>query len=167
VAIAEASLAGALQVSNESSLQNTVVVRSRFGKKSATVAFYHRSSWKYSKHLVQVIIMYLFQSLPQSPLILILMIIFTLYAYLMPYKELLVNLVELAFQFLFLLFLLLRSTSFIIDSYQKFSPSQTEQCSYDSKDVTGLTWVVFPFAWLPVITCLLIACSFLLYWLSQ
>ena len=104
---------------------------------------------------------------PQSPLILILMMIFTLYAYLMPYKEMLVNLIELAFQLLFLLFLLLRSTSVIVDSYQKFSTSLTEQCSDDSREITDLTWVLFPFAWLPVIACLVIACYFLLHWLSQ
>jgi len=85
------------------------------------------------------------------------MMIFALYVYFMPYKELLVNITELVFQFVFLLFLLLRSTSDVIDSYYKFSGDiNSDTCSASDHGVTDLTLLLSPFAWLPVIATILL-----------
>ena len=43
--------------------------------------------------------------------------LFTVYAYMLPYKEMLVNIVELFFQLSLLMFLLLRSTQSIVDNF--------------------------------------------------
>ena len=90
------------------------------------------------------------------------MMIFSLYAYYMPYKELLANITELVFQLLFLLFLLLRSTSDIIESYNKFSGHvNSDTCSDSGYGVTDLTLLLLPFAWLPVIITILLILSHL------
>ena len=87
------------------------------------------------------------------------MVIFSLYVYFMPYKELLANITELIFQFVFLLLLLLRSTSEIIYRYHRFSDRDnitSDVCSNDEYEVTGLTLLLSPFAWLPVIITILL-----------
>ena len=87
---------------------------------------------------------------------------FSLYVYCMPYKELLANITELVFQLLFLLFLLLRSTSDIIESYNKFSGHvNSDTCSDSGYGVTDLTLLLLPFAWLPVIITILLILSHL------
>ena len=64
----------------------------------------------------------------------------------MPYKELLANITELVFQFVFLLFLLLRSTCGIIESYNKFSGHvNSDICSDSGYGVTDLTLLLLPF----------------------
>lgn len=85
------------------------------------------------------------------------MMIFSFYAYFMPYTELLANITELTFQIVFLLFLLLRSTSDVIDRYYKFSDHvNLDACSDSDNDVTDLTLLLSPFAWLPVIITILL-----------
>lgn len=81
---------------------------------------------------------------------------FTLYAYVMPYKDMLVNIVELFFQFNLLVFLLLRSTHSIVQNYLKFptykygGDMDNDDCS--SKTGTAyLTWILLPFAYLPLV----------------
>ena len=87
---------------------------------------------------------------------LVLMISFTVYAYVMPYKEMLVNIVELFFQLSLLIFLLLRSTQSIVDSYLRFPNYQhaynmeTDGCSSENV-IAHLTWFLFPFAYLPLV----------------
>jgi len=91
------------------------------------------------------------------------MIIFGLYVYFMPYKDLSVNITELSFQVVFLLFLLLRSTSDIVDHYYKFSGHVNSDICSDSKyDVTNLTLLLSPFAWVPVIGTVLLILTHLL-----
>lgn len=81
----------------------------------------------------------------------------------MPYKETLVNVSELVFQLAFLLFLLLRSTSDIIDRYYKFSGQINSRiCSENNDAVTDLTLLLLPFAWLPVIGTILLTLYYLL-----
>ena len=85
------------------------------------------------------------------------MMIFSLYVYFMPYKEFLANITELIFQFVFLLLLLLRSTSDIIIRYHRFSDHvDSDTCSVSEYDVTNLTLLLLPFAWLPVIGTILL-----------
>lgn len=85
----------------------------------------------------------------------ILMTTFTAYAYALPYKEMSVNIVELLFQLSLLLFLLLRSTRSIVDEFLKFpdhqhSDNDPKRCSNETG--TGyLTWILFPFACLPLV----------------
>lgn len=82
---------------------------------------------------------------------------FALYVYFMPYKEVLANVTELIFQLVFLLFLLLRSTSDIIDHFHKFSThDNSDSCSNNDYGVTNLTLLLLPFAWLPVIGTVLL-----------
>ena len=79
------------------------------------------------------------------------MVIFSLYFYFMPYKELLANVIELIFQFAFLLLLLLRSTSDIVTRYHRFSDhTDSNACSDSEHSVTDLAALLLPFAWLPV-----------------
>ena len=85
------------------------------------------------------------------------MVIFSLYAYFMPYKELLANITELIFQFAFILLLLLRSTSEIIVRYHRFSGQvDSDACSVSEYDATDLTLLLLPFAWIPVIGTILL-----------
>lgn len=96
------------------------------------------------------------------------MITFGLYVYFMPYKDLLVNITELVFQLVFLLFLLLRSTSDIVDRYYKFSGHvNSDICSESKYSVTDLTLLLIPFAWLPVIGTVLLILVHLLKLKSQ
>ena len=87
---------------------------------------------------------------------LILMLSITVYAYVLPYKELLVNIVELFFQLNLLIFLLLRSTKSIVESYLKFPYHEnseivdTDGCSTETS-MANLTWILFPFAYLPLV----------------
>jgi len=90
----------------------------------------------------------------------VLMTIFALYFYIMPYKEMLVNIVELSFQLLFMLFLLLRSTQDIVDNYLVFPHHSnildeinylSKNCTDNDTGVATLTWLLFPFAYFPVI----------------
>ena len=87
---------------------------------------------------------------------LILMTTFTVYAYVLPYKEMYVNIIELLFQLNLLIFLLLRSTRNIIDKYLKFpnyndfgDDMDTDECSSET-GITYLIWILFPFAYLPL-----------------
>ena len=86
----------------------------------------------------------------------ILMVTFTIYAYMLPYKDMLVNIIELSFQLCFLIFLLLRSTWSIIGDYLVFPDAQvsasyeTDGCSNEI-GTANLTWLLFPFAYFPLI----------------
>ena len=85
----------------------------------------------------------------------ILMTTFTIYAYVLPYKEMLVNIVELLFQLSLLIFLLLRSTQSIVDEFLKFpnyqhSDNDPKGCSNEI-GTAYLTWILFPFACLPLV----------------
>ena len=87
---------------------------------------------------------------------LILMTTLAVYAYVLPYKDMLVNIIELIFQSSLLLFLMLRSTSNIVDNYLKFPNRQYDDdmgiknCSSET-GTAYLTWVLFPFAYLPLL----------------
>ena len=93
----------------------------------------------------------------------ILMVTFTVYAYILPYKEKLVNFIELFFQLSHIMFLLVRSTKSIINKYLKFPgyehiDDDTKSCQRKT-DTAYLTWILLPFAYLPlfVITGIFIA----------
>ena len=85
-----------------------------------------------------------------------LMTLFALYAYVLPYKEMFVNITELFFQLSLLIFLILRSTKSIVDGYLKFphhkhgNAMDTTRCSSDP-GIASLTWILFPFAYLPLV----------------
>ena len=83
----------------------------------------------------------------------ILMITFTVYAYVLPYKEMFVNVIELFFQLILLIFLMLRSTKSIVDKYLRFpnhdDTHHTTKCLNET-GTTYLTWILFPFACLPL-----------------
>ena len=87
---------------------------------------------------------------------LILMTTLTLYAYVMPYKDMFVNIVELFFQFNLLVFLLLRSTKSIVDNYLKF-PTYKYGGNVDNNDCSSetgiayLAWILSSFAYLPLV----------------
>ena len=92
----------------------------------------------------------------------ILMISFTVYAYVMPYKEMLVNIVELFFQLSLMVFLLIRSTQNIVDNYLIFPDHEhgdddLNGCSSEN-GIAPLTWILFPFAYLPLIVIIGIFC---------
>ena len=86
----------------------------------------------------------------------ILMITFAVYAYVLPYKEMFVNVIELFFQLILLIFLTLRSTKNIVDEYLRFpnhingDDTYTKKCSSET-GTTYLTWILFPFAYLPLV----------------
>lgn len=90
------------------------------------------------------------------------MVTFAVYAYVLPYKDMSVNIVELFFQLCFLIFLLLRSTRSIIDEYLVFSGNEKILASYEGDDCSNetgtanLTWLLFPFAYLPLIVTAII-----------
>ena len=85
-----------------------------------------------------------------------LMTTFAVYAYVLPYKEMFVNITELFFQLSLLIFLILRSTKSIVDNYLKFpyhkynDDMDTTRCSSET-GTANLTWILFPFAYLPLI----------------
>ena len=88
----------------------------------------------------------------------ILMITFTVYAYVLPYKEMFVNVIELFFQLILLIFLMLRSTKSIVDKYLRFPNhiNDDDDTHYATKclsetSTTYLTWILFPFAYLPLV----------------
>ena len=86
------------------------------------------------------------------------MVTFTLYAYMLPYKDLLVNVIELSFQLCFLIFLMLRSTRNIVTDYHLFPdpPNNiTDVCSNET-GIANLTWLLLPFAYLPLIVTAII-----------
>ena len=89
------------------------------------------------------------------------MVTFTMYAYMLPYKEMLVNIIELFFQLCFLIFLMLRSTRYIINDYLIFpgdnalASYQTDVCSNET-GIANLTWLLFPFAYLPLVVIIII-----------
>ena len=89
------------------------------------------------------------------------MVTFTLYAYMLPYKDMLVNITELFFQLCFLIFLLLRSTQSIINDHLIFPDAKvsanykTDGCSNET-GTANLTWLLFPFAYLPLIVITII-----------
>ena len=92
----------------------------------------------------------------------ILMLSFTVYAYVLPYKEMLVNIVELFLQLSFLMFLLLRSTQSIVDNYLVFPDHEhgnedLNGCSSENS-IAPLTWILFPFAYLPLVVIMGIFC---------
>ena len=84
------------------------------------------------------------------------MMTFALYAYVLPYKEMFVNVIELLFQSSLLMFLLLRSTKSIVDKYLQF-PNHSDGDDMDAKRCSNepgtakLTWILFPFAYLPLV----------------
>ena len=86
----------------------------------------------------------------------ILMTTFALYAFMLPYKEMFVNITELLFQLSLLIFLTLRSTKSIVDGYLKFPHHKhsnimdATRCSSDT-GIASLTWILFPFAYLPLV----------------
>ena len=86
----------------------------------------------------------------------VLMTTLAVYAYVLPYKDMLVNIVELLFQLSLLLFLMVRSTSNIAENYLQFPNRQyddnmgTKNCSSET-GTAYLTWVLFPFAYLPLV----------------
>ena len=90
------------------------------------------------------------------------MVTFAVYAYILPYKDMFVNIIELFFQLCFLIFLLLRSTSSIINDYLVFPGKNNVLASYEAdgcSNETGiatLTWLLFPFAYLPLIVITII-----------
>ena len=85
----------------------------------------------------------------------ILMITLAVYAYVLPYKEMFVNIIELFFQLMLLIFLTLRSTKNIVDKYLRFPNHMNDdyttvtQCSSETS-TSYLTWILFPFAYLPL-----------------
>ena len=87
---------------------------------------------------------------------LILMMTIAVYAYVLPYKEMFVNVIELLFQLILLIFLMLRSTEYIIDKYLRFPDQNLEddrnmtRCSNET-GMANLTWILFPFAYLPLV----------------
>ena len=85
----------------------------------------------------------------------ILMTTFVVYAYVLPYKDMFVNIIELFCQLSLLIFLMLRSTKSIVDNYLIFPSHKykdTTRCSSESGTGTAyLTWILFPFACLPII----------------
>ena len=87
---------------------------------------------------------------------LILMMTIAIYAYVLPYKEMFANVIELLFQLILLLFLMLRSTGYIIDKYLQLPNQNSEddrnmtRCSSDT-GMSNLTWILFPFAYLPLV----------------
>ena len=90
---------------------------------------------------------------------LILMTTFAVYAYVLPYKEMFVNIIELFFQLMLLIFLTLRSTKSIVDNYLRFpnyihmhndDHTYTQRCSSET-GTADLTWILFPFAYLPLV----------------
>ena len=89
------------------------------------------------------------------------MVTFAVYAYVLPYKEMLVNIIELFFQLCFLVFLLLRSTWSIVGDYLVF-PSHQAVASFEADDCSNktgmalLTWLLFPFAYLPIVVITII-----------
>ena len=89
------------------------------------------------------------------------MVTFAVYVYMLPYKEILVNIIELFFQLCFLIFLMLRSTQSIVDDYLIF-PGHHVLASYESNGcsnetgVANLTWLLFPFAYLPLVVIVII-----------
>lgn len=72
-----------------------------------------------------------------------------------------VNAIELLFQLCFLIFLLLRSTQSIINDYLVFhdvkvlANYETDNCSNET-GLASLTWLLFPFAYLPLIVITII-----------
>jgi len=75
-----------------------------------------------------------------------------LYAYVMPYKDMLVNIIELLFQSSLMLLLLLRSTRTVVDTYLVFpynSGSSGTTC-FNKHSIATLTWLLFPFAYFPL-----------------
>ena len=77
----------------------------------------------------------------------------------LPYKDMLVNIIESSFQLCFLIFLLLRSTQSIIKDllvFSHFSDAKvlanykTDGCSNET-GTANLTWLLFSFACLPLI----------------
>ena len=86
----------------------------------------------------------------------ILMTTLAVYAYVFPYKDMLVNIIELFFQLNLLIFLLLRSTKNVIDNYLKFPSydfgdnTDTNEC-LSEHGIAYLTWILFPFAYLPLV----------------
>ena len=90
------------------------------------------------------------------------MVTFTLYAYMLPYKDMLVNIIELFFQLCFLIFLLLRSTQSIVDMYLIFPDAKalasyrSDDCSTNETGMAKLTWLLFPFAYLPLVVITII-----------
>ena len=83
------------------------------------------------------------------------MAMFTLYAYIMPYKDTLINMIELLFQLCSLLFLLMRSTRQILTDYLVFPDSNaiTGDCS-DETGIATLTWLLLPVAYFPLFVIL-------------
>ena len=79
---------------------------------------------------------------------LILMMTIAVYAYILPYKEMCVNVIELFFQLILLLFLMLKSTGYIIDKYLRLPNQNLEvdrnimRCSSDI-GIANLTWILF------------------------
>jgi len=66
-----------------------------------------------------------------------------------------VNIIELLFQLSLLMFLLLRSTRSIVDDYltfpdHKHSGDDPNDCSSET-GIAYLTWILFPFAYLPLV----------------
>ena len=86
----------------------------------------------------------------------ILMSTITVYAYVLPYKEMIVNIIELLFQSTLLMFLMLRSTRNIIESYLRFpnykygNVSDDNGCSSET-GIAYLTWILFPFTYFPLV----------------
>ena len=86
----------------------------------------------------------------------ILMTTLAVYTYVLPYKDMLVNIIELLFQLSLLIFLMLRSTTNIVDNYLKF-PNHQYDDDMDSKNCSSdtgtayLTWVLSPFAYFPLV----------------
>lgn len=89
------------------------------------------------------------------------MVTFTIYVYVLPYRDMFINVIELFFQLCLLIFLMLRSTWSIIDDFLVF-PSNNVLASYDTGSCTNetgiskLTWLLFPFAYLPLVVITII-----------
>jgi len=92
----------------------------------------------------------------------ILMMLITIYAYVMPYRDTLVNIIELLFQLCALLFLLLRSTRRILKDYLVFPRNSVANgdCS-DDTGVAFLAWLLLPIAYFPLLVITILSSTWL------
>ena len=99
----------------------------------------------------------------QAPVLFILMIIFGVYAFMAPYKDLAINIVECLSCVILIFIILLRNTTIILEEFLVLVMDNKEQivdgsCHSNSSGVTRLTALLTPFYYLllviPVCYCI-------------
>ena len=87
-------------------------------------------------------------------------VIIAVYGYVQPYKDILMNILEIFVQVDFLILVLLWETPHISEELHVFKPPSNStghgECAGDTKGIAEIVWILMPIFYLPLVTLLIL-----------